>query len=129
MAIDETGDLALLGGSDGIVGVYSVSQKKVVQALKGSGGGVTDAVWAGSKAVVATSNGSVKVFQDGVDIAAFAVHAGEATAVAVHPSGDLVASVGVDKSYVLYDLCTSTTVTQIFSDSCKCPNRWLMDVH
>jgi len=117
LAIDESGDLALLGGSDGIVGVYSLSQKKVLQALKGSGGAITDAAWAGSKAVVATSNGSVKIFEGGADVAAFAVHAGEATAVAVHPSGEIVASVGADKSYVLYDLSSSAMVTQIFSDS------------
>lgn len=118
MAINGTGDLALVGGSDGVVGVYSLSQKQVVQSLQ-AGGPVTDAVWAGDKAVVASSTGAVKVFENGGEAASFSLHAGAATALAVHATGDIVASVGADKSYVLYDLSTNSVITQIFSDACK----------
>ena len=85
-------------------------------------GPVTDAVWAGDKAVVATSTGDVTVFENGSKSASFSVHAGAATALAVHATGDIVASVGADKSYVLYDLSSSgsnSVITQIFSDACK----------
>ncbi|KAJ9488022.1 hypothetical protein VN97_g5281 [Penicillium thymicola] len=116
LSINTTGDLALVGGVDGVVGVYSLSQKTVVQTLK-TDGPVTDATWAGDKAVVGSSTGSVKVFENGAEVASFASHAGEVTAVTVHATGDIVASVGVDKSYVLYDLATSTVVSQIFSDA------------
>jgi pre-mRNA-processing factor 19 len=94
----------------------------VVQTLK-TDGPVTDATWAGDKAVVGSATGSVKVFENGSEVASFSVHAGEVTAVAVHATGDIVASVGVDKSYVIYDLATNTVASQIFSDAGKNPPR------
>ena len=118
LSINPTGDLALVGGVDGVVGVYSLSKKSVVQTLK-TDGPVTDATWAGNKAVVASSTGSVKVFENGAEVASFASHSGEVTAVTVHATGDIAASVGVDKSYVLYDLVTNTVVSQIFCDAGK----------
>lgn len=41
------------------------------------------------------------------------------TAISVHPTGDIVASVGIDKSYVLYDLSANSVITQIFTDAGK----------
>ena len=117
LALDASGDLALVGGSEGDAGVYSLSEKRVVRTLKGNGGSVTDAVWVGDKAVVSATTGAVRVYENGAEIASFSSHAGEATALAVHPTGDILASVGVDKSYVLYDLATSSTITQIFTDT------------
>ncbi|KZN88151.1 Pre-mRNA-processing factor [Penicillium chrysogenum] len=116
LSINSTGDLALIGGVDGVVGVYSLSQKSVVQTLK-TDGPVTGATWAGDKVVAGSSTGSVKVFENGAELASFASHAGEVTAVAVHATGDIAASIGVDKSYVLYDLATNTVVSQIFCDA------------
>ncbi|KAJ5629850.1 hypothetical protein N7528_003507 [Penicillium herquei] len=118
LSVDSTGDLALVGGADGVVGIYSISQKNMVQTLK-TDGPVTDATWAGNKAVVGSATGSVKVFENGSEVASFASHAGEVTSVAVHATGDIVASVGVDKSYVLYDLSTNSVINQIFTDSGK----------
>ncbi|RAO69672.1 uncharacterized protein BHQ10_005684 [Talaromyces amestolkiae] len=116
LSVDSTGDLALIGGVDGIAGVYSVSKQQIVQTLK-VGAPVTDAVFAGSTAVVASSSGSVKFFDNGAETASFDAHAGETTAVVVHPAGDIVASVGVDKSYAIYDLATSSVVTQIYGNA------------
>lgn len=84
-----------------------------------SDGPVTGAIWAGDKAVVASATGSVKVFENGNELASFASHAGEVTDLSVHATGDIVASVGVDKSYVLYDLSTNNVITQIFSGAGK----------
>ena len=95
----------------------------MVQTLK-TDGPVTGATWAGNKAVVSSSTGSVKVFENGSEVASFAAHAGEVTAVAVHATGDIVASVGVDKSYVLYDLSTNSVITQIFTDSGEQLSDW-----
>lgn len=117
IAVNETGDLALVGGSDGVVGVYSVSQGQVVQTLKCGGGSVTDAVWCGNKPVVALSTGAVKVFDNGAEAASFDRHAGAVSAIALHPCGDILASVGVDKSYVLYDLQSLQPITQVSTDS------------
>ncbi|KAJ5315679.1 hypothetical protein N7476_005986 [Penicillium atrosanguineum] len=116
LSVNSTGELALVGSVDGVVGVYSLTQKAVVQTFN-TDGPVTDATWAGNKAVVGSATGSVKVFENGSEVASFASHAGEVTALAVHATGDIVASVGVDKSYVLYDLSTNTAITQIFTDS------------
>ncbi|OJJ51081.1 hypothetical protein ASPZODRAFT_316753 [Penicilliopsis zonata CBS 506.65] len=128
LAVNASGELALVGGSDGVVGVYSLAQNSVVQTLK-AGGPVTDAVWAGDKAVVATSKGAVKVFENGSEVASFNSHAGEAAALAVHATGDIIASVGVDKSYVLYDLTTGSVLTQIFSDASLLSVRFHPDGH
>lgn len=118
LAVNAAGEMALVGGADGTVGVYSLSEKRVVGNLHTSGP-VTSAVWAGDKAVIASSTGSIQVFEDGKELANFASHAGSATDLALHATGDIVSSVGVDKSYVLYDLTTNSVITQIFTDSCK----------
>lgn len=118
VSVDASGDLALLGGTDGIAGVFSISQNKLIQELP-VGSPVTDTLWAGSKAVVGTSSGKVKAFENGVEVSSFSGHAGAVTALALHPSGDILASVGVDKSYILYDLTSSSQVLQISTDSGK----------
>lgn len=118
LSVHSSGGLALVGSPEGAVGVYSLTEKRVVQALQ-TNGPVTDALWAGDKAVVASSTGTVKIFENGNEAANFNSHAGEATSLALHATGDIIASVGADKSYVLYDLTTNSVITQIFSDSCK----------
>ena len=120
LAVHGSGDLVLIGGAEGAIGVYSLSQKQVVQNLQ-TDGTVTAAVWAGDKAVVASSTGAVTVYENGTRTAAFTSHAGAATALATHATGDIVASVGADKSYVLYDLTTNAAVTQVFTDACTLP--------
>lgn len=120
LSVNSSGELALVGGEEGAVKVYSLAQKKIARTLK-TDGPVTDAVWAGDKAIIASSTGTVKVFEKATELAKIKTHAGAATALAVHPSGDIAASVGADKSYVLYDLTTNSMVAQVFSDACKTP--------
>lgn len=69
--------------------------------------------------VLAMSTGAVKVFEDDSEVSNFTGHAGEATSVALHPSGEILASVGVDKSYIFYDLMSSTVATHIYTNSRK----------
>lgn len=89
----------------------------MLQALKGTGGPVTAAVWAGSRAIIATVSGRIKIFHGQEELATFLPHVGRTTGLALHPSGDIMASVGDDKSYVLYDLDTMATITQVYTDS------------
>lgn len=117
IALDSSGDLILVGGTDGVAGVFSISQRRMIQTLKGGSGRITDGLWAGHRPVIATSSGAVKIFDNGSEAGSFTSHAGEATALALHPSGDILASVGVDKSYVFYDLTSSTPVTQVYTNS------------
>ena len=119
LSLNENGELALFGGADGVAGVYSIAQQEVIQTLRGGGGNITDGLWAGSRAILATSRGTVKVFDGASELSSFYIHAGEATSIALHPSGDILASVGVDKSYVFYDLESLTVAIQIYTDSCK----------
>jgi pre-mRNA-processing factor 19 len=115
--VDQSGDLALFGGPEGIALVYSTSEKKILQTIKCGSGGITDAIWWDSKAVIALSTGAVKVYEDGSQVGEFKVHAGAATGLSLHPSGELLASVGSDKSYVLYDLPSMSQVTRVFTDA------------
>lgn len=123
LSLDKSGDLALVGGNIGIAGVYSLSQKQMVRELFEieTVGSVTDAVWAGDWAVFATSKGFVKIFDNASEVSSHNGHAGEVTALAVHPSNEILASVGVDKSYIIYDLATFTQAIQIYTDSCEKP--------
>ena len=116
VSVHANGHMALLGGSDGTAGVFSISQNHLDQELP-IGSPVTDTLWAGSKAIVGTSSGAVKAFENGVEVASFFGHAGAVTALALHPSGDILASVGVDKSYIFYDLTSSVQVLQIYTNS------------
>jgi pre-mRNA-processing factor 19 len=116
IAIDESGERAIVGGSDGIAGIYSLPDNKILMVLKVRGGAITDAVWYGDKPVISTSSGVVKVFDGGQEAAAFTFHAGAANALAMHPSGEILASVGADKSFVFYDLVGEKPVTQVYTD-------------
>lgn len=116
LSLDKSGDLALFGGSDGVAGVYSISQQKVVHALK-VGSGVTETTWWDSRAVVATAHGTVKIFENGDEIAQLGSHAGPASSIAVHPSGAILASAGLDKQFMFYDLSTFQTVSKVYTEA------------
>ena len=88
-----------------------------MQELEVGSGAVTDAIWAGTRAVISTSSGAVKIFENGYIISSFSGHRGTATALALHPSGDILASVGNDRSYILYDLESNTQATQVYTDA------------
>ncbi|KAJ4320728.1 hypothetical protein N0V94_003258 [Neodidymelliopsis sp. IMI 364377] len=116
ISIDESGDLSLFGGADGVAGVYSTSQQKVVQVLQ-VGSPVTATTWWGSRAVVATAAGTVKIFENGNEIAQLGLHAGAVTSLSLHPSGSILASGATDKRVAYYDLSTFKTVSQIYTEA------------
>ncbi len=121
VAVHESGDLALIGSTEGAAGVYSLSQNQMVQTLSSTGGSVTGTLWAGDRPVVASTSGKITVFspQSDADLVSFDTHAGSATAIALHPSGDILASVGDDRTYALYDLENLRPLTQVASNSSK----------
>ena len=119
ISIDTKGNLALLGSSNGSIEVFSLSDTKAIHTYEGDGSAITDAIWSGSRAIVASSTGTIRVFDEDRETSSFTQHAGEATAVAIHPSGHILASVGIDKSIVFYDLSAAVVATQIFTDSGK----------
>lgn len=105
----------MVGGKNH-AGVYSVEENKVRETLE-VGSPVTDAVWFGSSPVISTTSGAVKIFSGGDARTTFNSHAGSANRLALHPSGEILASVGVDKSFVFYDLPGGKAVTQVYTDS------------
>ena len=120
IAIDAARDLVLFGGADGNAQAYSIEQEKPLHIFEGDGGQVTDVMWSGARAIIASSTGAVRVYDDGNEIAKFEQHAGSAVAVAMHPSGDILGSVGVDKSIIFYDITGSKIAAQIFTNSGMC---------
>jgi pre-mRNA-processing factor 19 len=67
--------------------------------------------------VVATASGAVKIFENGKEIAQLGSHAGAATSVALHPTGDILASGGADKQFMFYDLTNFKTVTKVYTEA------------
>ena len=116
LSLNESGESAVVGGSDGTIGVFSVPDNSVVTTYQ-AGSAVTGSAWYGNSPVVSTSSGAVKAFGDSG--ASFTSHAGSANALALHPSGDILASVGADKSFVFYDLPGSRAVSQVYTESGK----------
>ena len=116
-SLDATDELALVAGSEPAAGVYSLQQQRLLYSLDGDGGLIMDAVWAGSHTVIASEQGWVKVFEGTRKLSTFSRHVGEITGLSLHPSGDILASVGAEKSYALYDLENKNTITQIYTDS------------
>lgn len=117
LTIDSTGDFALFGGIDGTAIVYSLSQQKTVQSLNCGSGAITAAAWWDARPVVGLSTGEVKVFEDdSTEMSSARVHAGPVTSVSAHPCGDLIASTGVDKSYVIYDASSLKSLTRVFTE-------------
>lgn len=123
MAADASGDNVLLGGDSGLAGVYSISQAQIVRTLDPGSGAVTGGVWSGDRTIVATGTGIVKVYEGQREVASFRAHSGSVSALTLHPSGDILASVSEDKSYVLYDLESLRVLTQVFTDSGMYPPK------
>jgi pre-mRNA-processing factor 19 len=116
VSLDNSGELALFGGADGVAGVYSVSSQQLVHTLK-AGSAVTDSLWWDSRAVVATASGEVKIFENGEEIAQLGSHAGAVTSIALHPSKAILASAGLDKRFMLYDLSSYKMVSQVYTEA------------
>lgn len=98
--------------------IYSVEGDKLERELNIEEP-VTGATWAGSKVIFATAKGSVKIFDSGKEVASFSDHAGPVTGLSVHPSNDILATVGSDKSFVFYDLVNLQRATRVYTNSGK----------
>ncbi|KAK5655234.1 hypothetical protein OQA88_5801 [Cercophora sp. LCS_1] len=115
-SLDVQPPYAAISGSDGKVDVYSITQNTVERSLD-VGAPITATVWTGSNVILATATGAVKVYHNGNGIAHYKSHAGAVTGLALHPGKRILASVGVDKSFVFYDLVTLTQVSRVHTDS------------
>ncbi|RYP25954.1 hypothetical protein DL767_008227 [Monosporascus sp. MG133] len=110
------GGYAAVAGLEGDVSIYSIESDKVERSLK-IDEPVTGSTWVGSKVIFATAKGSVKIFDSGSEVASFQDHAGPVTGLSVHPSSEILATVGSDKSFIFYDLVNLQRVTRVFTNS------------
>ena len=112
------GGYAAIAGPEGSGAIYSISAHELERHISVNAP-VTDAIWAGSKLMFATAQGSVKVFEGGNEVATISDNAGAVTGLSVHPLGDLAAFVGLDKSIAFYDLNTLKRVSRTYSETGK----------
>ncbi|KAG8530334.1 uncharacterized protein KY384_004836 [Bacidia gigantensis] len=127
MAIDTEGDLVLSGGSKA-AGIFAMSQNKLEQDFDVDSP-VTAVLLAGSKPIFATEQGTVTIFDEGKRRTNVDAHSGQAAALALHPSGDIMASVGTDKSYVFYDLATGSKALRVATDTALTSAQFHPDGH
>lgn len=117
-SLDLEGSYAVAGGLNGEAAIYSIDADNVERTVPVNEP-VTDTLWAGSKVFFATSQGNIKVYEAGNEIGTLSEHAGAASGLSLHPSGELLASVGTDKSIVFYQLETMKRVSRAYADACK----------
>lgn len=109
---------AAVGGLQGDIAIYSIDSDTVERSLQ-INEPVTKSIWDGTRVYFATSKGSVKVFENGSEIASFSDHAGPVTGLSIHPSKEILASIGSDKSFIFYDLVNLRRVRRVFTNSGK----------
>ncbi|OAA53148.1 cell cycle control protein [Cordyceps fumosorosea ARSEF 2679] len=114
--LDTEGAYAAVAGLEGKAAIYAVAADSLEREIT-VGEPATSTLWTGSKLIFGTGNGGVKVFEGGNQVAAASEHSGPTTGLSVHPSGDIIASVGTDKSLVLYDLASLKRVSRTFVDA------------
>lgn len=119
ISLNSDTDNVVLGGKTGEAYLVSVPKGKIVNKYQIEGA-VTDIVSPGSKVVLASTKGLICVYDEANLVSEFTQHAGKVAAIAIHPSGDILASVGEDKSIVLYDIPGAQVATQIFTNSGMC---------
>lgn len=119
---EESASRILYGAENGTAVVYEVDGSAPPFELN-TGSRILDGVFWESKAIFSLASGGIKIYEGSKELATFSVHAGPATGISLHPSGNLLASVGSDKSYVLYDLRSldGRPAARVFSDSGKLP--------
>lgn len=110
------GAYAAIGGLKGQAAVYSIEADQLERQVQVEEP-IIDTLWKGSKVIFASYSGAVKVFEAGSEAAQATEHAGPATALSVHPGGQILASVGSDKSVVFYELETLRRVSRAYADS------------
>ena len=121
--VDSSGDFVLTGGAHGAAGIYSLSQQSQIKTFDLGKGAVVDAIWWDEKAIVGLTTGVIKVFEgtEGRDLGS---HSGSVAALSLHPSNSILASVGQDKAYMLYDLHSMKIVSRTYVESGEFGKLW-----
>lgn len=122
LAVDTSGTLALVGGADGNGVVYSFAGQETTYVLQVGSGTINDSICFTDReplSILAMSTGEVKTFCQDRETAVLKSHAGPVTAIALHPCGELLGSVGDDKSFIFYDLVNEVMISQVYTTARK----------
>lgn len=141
LSVNKPSNVALAGSTGN--GAYTISSVDGSVAAITSDEPVTSGLWTASGVAIATSTGKVQVIENGSQVASFTSHAGSVTGLALHASGEILASCSSDKTYALYDLEQNKELTQVQTSSgtslflhavtianfrrtimCRIPSRW-----
>ncbi|OLL22351.1 Pre-mRNA-processing factor 19 2 [Neolecta irregularis DAH-3] len=109
IAVDDSGDRVVIAGKN--PSIYSISEN-TTSKLVGHEGLVTAALWVAETAVTAGVDGTIRLWQDTTEKTQFSAHTGAVIAIASHPSGELIVSVGEDKAWAVHDVPSSATVAK-----------------
>lgn len=114
--VRKSDNTALIGGQQG--GVYTVEPSSgAINTIISGTEPATAGIWAGSRIAIANSTGKVTIIEQDQEVASFHAHSGTISGVALHPTGDILASVSADKSYALYDLDSNRLLTQVHTST------------
>lgn len=117
--ISKSDGVVLVGSRQG--GAFAVEPSDgSVRALVADTESITAGRWFGSRCAVATSSGKVMIVENGKETASFKTHSEAVTGLALHPSGDLLASVSSDRTFAFYDLEQNELLTQVETNSGMC---------
>lgn len=145
-SIDKGGKQVVIGGADGSGAIYNFPKDEVVRNLDFGDGQTNDCTcldfatklqfavalstgerdWMPYPYTVVRElhllthlfTGEVKIFDGDFPEGAFHDHAGSANALALHPGRRILASVGDDKTVVLYDVSKMAKLAQFATDHC-----------
>lgn len=120
------GSYAAIASPSGDVSVWELGSETLERTLQ-AGESVAAVVWTGPKLVLgAQHSGAVKVFEAGALRASLQGNAGGVAALALHPGGEIVASVGGrDKTFLFYDLVGLKIVTRVVTED----GEWFLDAY
>lgn len=117
LSVNKSSNSAVTGSVSN--GAYIISSTDGSVATVVADEPVTAGVWTSSGIAVGTSRGKVALYENGQRVASLGSHASDVTGLAVHASGEILASCSSDKTYALYDLEQKQDLTQVQTSSGK----------
>ena len=116
ISVSKENNLALVGSKRGGACTVQSPDGTVAEVVPGSVP-ITAGVWIGSRIALGTSTGKVQIVENGRELASFSAHSGSIAGMALHASGDILASASSDRTYALYDVESNQLLTQVQTSS------------
>ncbi|KAG4301973.1 hypothetical protein PCK1_001949 [Pneumocystis canis] len=112
IAVTDLGTM-ILAASKNIIKIYCGMEETSTYSLKCDDGDITCGLWINELPAVAKSDGTICIYTSlNGDSKKISTHQNKVTAIALHPSGDILASVTVDGEWALHDLQNDQTIVK-----------------